>query len=83
MRMHYGLYEFLVILFGLCNAPSTFTTFMNLVVHDKLDEFLIIYIDGILIYFKSAEEHARHLEYVIQKLKENNLYANKATSKFA
>jgi hypothetical protein len=39
-------------LFGLCNGPSTFTTLVNLVFHDKLDEFLVIYIDGIFIYSK-------------------------------
>ncbi len=83
MKTHYGSYEFLVMLFGLCNAPSTFTALMNLVFHDKLDEFLIIYIDDILIYSKSVEEHVGHLEYVLQKLKENNLYANKAKSEFA
>jgi len=82
MRTHYGSYEFLVMSFGLCNAPSTFTTFMNLVFHDKLDEFLIIYIDAILIYSKSMEEHFRHLEYVMQKLKENDMYANNATNEF-
>lgn len=83
MRMHYGSYEFLVMLFGLCNGPSTFITLMNLVFRDKLDKFLIIYIDGIFIYSKSVEEHARHLEYVMQKPKENDLYANRATSEFA
>jgi hypothetical protein len=56
---------------------------MNLVFHDKLDEFLIIYIDAILIYSKLVEENVRHLEYVMQKLKENDLYANKVTHEFA
>jgi energy-coupling factor transporter ATP-binding protein EcfA2 len=83
MRMHYGPYEFLVMSFGLCNGPSTFTMLMNLVFHDKLDKFLIIYIDGIFIYSKSVKEHARHLEYVMQKPKENDLYANRATNEFA
>lgn len=83
MRTHDESYEFLVMSFELCNAPSTFTTLMNLVFHDKLDKFLIIYIDGIFIYSKLAEEHTRHLEYVLHKLKENNLYANKAKSEFA
>jgi len=56
--------------------------FMNLVFHDKLDDFLIIYIDAIFIYSKSMEEHARHLEYLMQKLKENALYANEVTNEF-
>jgi hypothetical protein len=55
MKTHYGSYEFLIMLFGLCNAPSTFTTLMNSIFHDKLDEFLIIYIDDIHIYSKSVE----------------------------
>jgi hypothetical protein len=47
--------------FGLCNVPSTFIIIMNLVFHDKLDEFIIIYIDDILFYFNSMEEHAQNL----------------------
>jgi hypothetical protein len=65
MRMRDGSYEFLVMLFGLCNAPSTFITLMNSIFHDKLDKFLIIYIDDIFIYYKSVEEHVGHLEYVL------------------
>ncbi len=55
---------------------------MNSVFHDKLDEFLIIYIDDIHIYSKSTEKHTENLEYVLQKLKENDLYANKTKSEF-
>jgi hypothetical protein len=62
MRTKYGSYEFLVMPFGLCNALSTFTTF-----HEKLDEFVIIYIDDILLYSKTTEEHVKHLEYVLRK----------------
>ncbi len=58
MRTKYGSYEFLVMPFGLCNAPSMFTTFMNLIFHEKLDIFVIIYIDDILVYFKTMKEHA-------------------------
>ncbi len=83
MRTRYGLYEFLVMLFGLCNAPFTFTTFMNLVFHNKLEELLIIYINDILIYSKLAKEHVGHIKYVLQKLKENTLYVNKTKSEFA
>jgi hypothetical protein len=82
IRMRYGSYEFLMMLFGLCNAPSTFSTLMNSIFHDKLNKFLIIYIDDIFIYFKSVENHSGHLEYVLQRLKKNNLNANKAKSKF-
>jgi hypothetical protein len=72
MRIRYGSYKFLV-MFELCNIPSIFTTLMNSIFHDKLDEFVIIYIDNILVYSKSAKEHARHLKFVLHKLKENKL----------
>jgi hypothetical protein len=72
-----------MMMFGLCNAPFTFTTFMNSIFHNKLEELLIIYIDDILIYSKSVKEPVGHLEYVMQKQKENGLCANKAKSEFA
>ncbi len=65
MRTRYNSYEFLVMSFGLCNAPSIFTTLMNSIYHEKLDEFVIIYIDDILLYSKSADEHATHLKFVL------------------
>jgi hypothetical protein len=55
---------------------------MNLVFHDKLDEFIIIYINDILFYFKSMEEHAQDLYYALQKLKDNKLYDNQIKSEF-
>jgi hypothetical protein len=51
MRMKYGFYEFLVMLFKLCNVSSTFIIFINLIFHDKLHEFIIIYVYDILIFF--------------------------------
>jgi hypothetical protein len=72
MWTKYGLYEFLVMFFRLCNALATFKTLMNLIFHEKLDEFVIIYIDDIFIYSKTAKEHARHLEYVLRKLKKTS-----------
>ena len=63
-RTGYGSFEFLVLAFGLCNAPATFTTLMNNIFHEYLDDFVIIYIDDILVYSKTAEEHAEHLEKV-------------------
>jgi hypothetical protein len=61
MKTRYGSYEFLVMPFGLCNVPLTFTTFMNSIFHKKLDEFMILYINDILVYSKIAKEHAKHL----------------------
>ena len=74
-RTRYGSFEFLVMPFGLCNAPATFTTLMNSIFHEYLDTFVVIYIDDILVYSKTASEHAEHLEKVFQKLRANKLYA--------
>jgi hypothetical protein len=82
MRTKYGFYEFLVMSFGLCNALSTFTTLMNLIFHEKLNEFIIIYMDDILVYSKSMEKHVSHLEFVLQKLRKIKLYVNQAKNKF-
>jgi len=49
---------------------------MNSIFHEKLDEFIIIYIDDILVYSKSAKEHATHLQFLLQKFKKNKLYVN-------
>jgi hypothetical protein len=83
MRTKYGSYKFLVMPFRLCNALSTFTTLMNFIFHEKLDEFMIIYIGDILLYFKIKEEHVEHLKYVLNKLYQNKLFANRAKNKFA
>jgi hypothetical protein len=60
MRTKYGSYKFLVMPFGLCNVSLTFTTLMNFTFHEKLDEFMIIYINDILVYSKIVEEHVEH-----------------------
>ncbi len=74
-RMRYGSYEFMVMPFGLTNAPGTFCTLMNDIFREWLDDFVVVYIDDILIYSGSLEEHAKHLRKVFQMLRENNLYA--------
>jgi hypothetical protein len=71
----YGSYEFLVMPFGLTNAPTTFCTLMNDIFREWLDDFVVVYIDDILIYSGSLEEHAEHLRKVFQRLRENKLYA--------
>ena len=73
-RTRYGSFEFLVMPFGLCNAPATFTTLMNNIFHEYLDDFVIIYITDILVYSKTTKEHAEHLLKVFQKLRSNKLY---------
>jgi hypothetical protein len=61
--------------FGLTNAPATFCTFMNDIFRECLDDFVVVYIDDILLYSGSLEEHAEHLRKVFQRLRENKLYA--------
>jgi hypothetical protein len=71
----YGLYEYLVMLFGLTNAPAHFMYLMNSVFMPELDKFVVIFIDDILIYSKSEEEHAQHLRVILQRLRDHQLYA--------
>ncbi|GJW84376.1 reverse transcriptase domain-containing protein [Tanacetum coccineum] len=72
-RTRYGHYEFQVIPFGLTNAPTVFMDLRNRVCKPYLDKFLIIFIDDILIYSKSKEEHAKHLKLILELLKKEEL----------
>ena len=74
-KTRYGHYEFLVMPFGLTNAPTAFMDLMNRVFGPYLDKFVIVFIDDILVYSSSKEEHAEHLRIVLQTLKEHQLYA--------
>jgi hypothetical protein len=71
----YDLYEFMVMPFGLTNAFTTVCILMNDIFREWLDDFVVVYIDDILIYSGSLEEHAKHLRKVFQRLKKNKLYA--------
>jgi Reverse transcriptase (RNA-dependent DNA polymerase). len=71
----YGLFECTVMSFGLTNAPAFFMNLMNKVFMEFLDKFVVVFIDNILIYSKSEEEHEQHLRLVLEKLKEHQLYA--------
>ncbi|WVZ84421.1 hypothetical protein U9M48_031458 [Paspalum notatum var. saurae] len=71
----YGLYEYLVMSFGLTNAPAYFMHLMNRVFMDYLDKFIVVFIDDIFIYSKTEEEHEVHLRLVLQRLREHKLYA--------
>jgi hypothetical protein len=78
----YGLYEFTVMSFGLTNAPTFFMNLMNSVFMDYLDKFMVVFIDDILIYSQSEEEHVNHLKMVLQRLREHQLYANLSKCEF-
>jgi hypothetical protein len=71
----YGLYEYLVMSFGLTNAPAHFMYLMNFVFMLELDKFVVVFIDNILIYSKSEEEHAQHLSVILQQLRDHQLSA--------
>jgi hypothetical protein len=67
----YGLYEFLVMSFGLTNAPAYFMYLMNSVFMNELDKYVVVFIDDILIYSKNEAEHAKHLRIVLQRLRDH------------
>ncbi|GKA06675.1 hypothetical protein Tco_0685899 [Tanacetum coccineum] len=81
-RTPYGHYEFMVMPFGLTNSPAAFMDIMNRVSKPYLDKFLIVFIDDILIYSKSKEEHIEHLKLVLEKLREVQLYAKLSKCEF-
>ncbi|GJY35952.1 putative nucleotidyltransferase, ribonuclease H [Tanacetum coccineum] len=81
-RTRYGHYEFLVMPFGLTNAPAVFMDLMNRIFHEYLDKFVIVFIDDILVYSKSEEEHERHLRIVLEILRQKKLYAKFSKCEF-
>jgi hypothetical protein len=78
----YGLYEYLVMSFGLTNTPAYFMYLMNSVFMQELDKFVVVFIDDILIYSKNPEDHAKHLYVVLQRLRDHHLYAKFSKCKF-
>ena len=74
-KTRYGLYEGLVVPFGVTNAPAQFMNLMNDLLQDYLDEFILVFLDDILVYSRSMEEHAEHLRKLLQCLWEQRLYA--------
>ena len=68
--------------FGLTNAPVAFMDLMNRVFHDVLDKWVIVFIDDILIYSNSEEDHLKHLRMVLQRLREQQLYVKFSKCEF-
>lgn len=81
-RTRHGTFEYTVVPFGLCNAPSTFANFMNSVLAPFLDTFVIVYLDDILIFSRTEEEHREHVHLVLDTLNKHGLVANPKKCKF-
>lgn len=81
-KTRYGHYEYNVMPMGLCNAPATFMRQMNEVFDDMLDQYVVVYLDDILIYSKTKEEHIVHIRNVLDRLKQQKLYAKKSKCQF-
>ena len=81
-RTWYGHFKFIVMPFGLTNAPVAFMDLMHRVFQPYLDQFVVVFIDDILIYSQSEEEHEDHLRIVLQALREHQLYAKFSKCKF-
>ena len=81
-RTHYGHYEFLVIPYCLTNTPTAFMDLMNRVFQPYLDRFVIVFIDDILVYSGSPDEHSEHMRIGLQTLREHKLYAKLSKCQF-
>ena len=81
-RTRYGHYKFLVMPFGLTNAPAAFMDLMHKMFHPYLDQFVIVFIDNILVYSKNAENHAFNLRIVLKTLRDGQLYAKFSKCEF-
>jgi hypothetical protein len=78
----YGLYEFVVVSFDLTNTPAYFMNLLNKVFMEELDRFVLVFIDDILIYSETSEEHEEHLRTVLERLRQQKLYANFSKCEF-
>ncbi|GBG86986.1 hypothetical protein CBR_g44441 [Chara braunii] len=82
-RSRFGHYEFTVMPFGLTNAPATFQTAMNDIFRDILEEYVLVYLDDILVYNRTLKDHLRHLRDVLQRLRKHGFYAKLSKCRFA
>ena len=81
-RTRYGLYEYTVMPFGLCNAPGTFQHYVNDVFHDYMDDFMSAYLDDLMIFSKTLKEHKIHVRKILQRLEDHQLYLKPSKCEF-
>jgi hypothetical protein len=81
-RNRFGHYEFVIVPFGLTNAPTSFMNLMNDIFRKYLDHFVQVFLDDILIYSKNEREHEEHLRVVLSCLRENRLYGKLSKCSF-
>ena len=81
-RMRYGHFEFMVMPFGLTNAPAAFMDLMHRVFQPYLDQFIMVFVDDILIYSQSEEEHDDHLRVVLHLFRDHQLYSKFSKCEF-
>ena len=81
-QTRFGLFEYTVMPLGLCNAPSTFQRLMNSVFCEALDKFCTVYLDDILIFSNTPQEHLQHVEFILSKLRSNSLFAKPTKCEF-
>ena len=70
----YGSFEYLVMPFGLCNAPATFQRIMNTILRDGLDKFVLVFLDDILIFSRTKEEHEQHIRQILERLRTEKFF---------
>ena len=81
-RTRYGHFEYMVMPFGLTNAPAVFQHMMNDIFREYLDQFVVIYLDNILIFSQDYIEHTKHVRLILTKLREHGLYAKPEKCEF-
>ena len=82
MRTRFGSYEYTVMPFGLCNAPSTFQHFVNNIFSNLVGKYLVVYLNDILVYSRNLKDHIAHVQEVLQQLCKNDLFAKASKCKF-
>ena len=79
----FGHYQYRVLCFGLTNAPATFQQCMSQIFADQVNKFVLVYMDDIIVYSRTAEEHLKHLRIVMQVLRDNQFYCKRSKCQFA